>query len=631
MDYELPAAKYKGKYLDSVSKIDEPSEKKLPKEFSVKNRANRIECLYDGMIFRRRKEKLANARFNSNGEIIKVTSKFEGDVVADNYNSINLGFGPIRNATRKQKYKKPPLHANIEYAINKDIFDAFECDVERAVVIDGCYRSNKYTLIRQLTPENLDGTHYKHPDCETLSKFDETIKAVIRKLSCYDMLETCAFEDVLNCEFTGEKKAGYRYEEEYGLNTKESAVTIAYSLAKKRWNYVSQFLSKKDSSFERKKIYPGYYVIGARSKRDATYENGEVPNSRVVHMPEFHCEMTSAPWCDSITEEIKEKRKGPVYIGNSILDWRRLDKDMRDSQYVIEGDWKRFDSTLYIQMITMVVAIMRTFFPLNSDYIDRHFMLLYDSLAFKDYHLVGGRFIRAFHGLPSGVKATSLINSFANLIALNYCVGPKNSKSFNFIVGGDDFLISRRRDKFGNCVLGDELLSEIEQRSSELGMQFKFLKLKYYNSDEIEDCPTFYKYTIYKGKPVVPTSSVLERCYMPWNKTYNSKKKYLKFLRDVQPSLGTPMSHLLLFFKTLIHLTYLNTGLRLTYAEVIKSHMRLTEGMFNRKIYSDYILNFFTGEDILSKRDVASLLEKKNSSYNNKNLLKEFLSLEGVL
>lgn len=68
---------------------------------------------------------------------------------------------------------------------------------------------------------------------------------------------------------------------------------------------------------------------------------------RVVHMPEFHCELTASPWCDSITDKFVSDSRGPVSIGNDILDWHRY------------GDWKRFDSTLYIKMIPMVLSPRR--------------------------------------------------------------------------------------------------------------------------------------------------------------------------------------------------------------------------------------------------------------------------------
>lgn len=470
--------------------------------------------------------------------------KYVNSVYTDGYNSYERGRSHIRNAGRKQKFRKAPYSSIMKYGCNKEIFDAFEVDVNKCVIINGCYSTNKQVLKKQLVPENLSGDFYKYPTVENLLKFDDTVRAVFRKLKFLGIIERQKFSDIMNTEVSPLKKPGFRYEEEFGYTTKKEAIRPAFRLSRKRWNVAN---NKNISYLKKNNIFSGVYTIGARNKRDYTYDDGEAASSRVVHMPELHCELTSSPWCDAFIDRIKELATGPIYLGNSILDWFRLDRDISDSHYVIEGDWKRFDSTLYIKIITIALCIFRCFYPHRDPYVDKHFLLMYDTLAIKDYYLPGGRIVRAYHGLPSGVKATSLLGSIINLIALIYCINPKNSKCFNFIVGGDDFLISARTDG----ILWEEICDQMEEKSRELGMTFKYLKKKNYESEEVENCPSFYKYTIYKGFPTVPTSSVLERVFMPWNKIYNTDTKVLKFLRDVMPSLGKPMSHHLLYYDYL--------------------------------------------------------------------------------
>jgi len=46
--------------------------------------------------------------------------------------------------------------------------------------------------------------------------------------------------------------------------------------------------------------------------------------------------------------------------------------------------------------------------------------------------------------LPLGVKETSLLGSIINLIAQIFCVGCKNAREFNLVVGGDDFATINR-------------------------------------------------------------------------------------------------------------------------------------------------------------------------------------------
>jgi hypothetical protein len=88
-------------------------------------------------------------------------------------------------------------------------------------------------------------------------------------------------------------------------------------------------------------------------------------------------------------------------------------------------------------------------------------------------------------------------------------------------------------------------------RAKRLGMEIKFLEIKKHESSEIDDCPVFYKYTIWKRGPVVPPQALLERIFMPWNKNYDNLIKIHKFLWDVMPSLGKPMSHLYIYYDYL--------------------------------------------------------------------------------
>jgi hypothetical protein len=474
----------------------------------------------------------------------QIDGKYINKIYTDGYNSKYLGKSEVRNGTRKQKFRKPPTSSLIKYVLNKEIFDEFEVDVNKCVIVDGCFETNKQTLKSQLIPASPEGVFTRYPTVKNLELFDDTVKTIFRKLKNIGIIDVQTFDDVYLTEISPNKKPGFRYEEEFRQTTKTEALPTALKLARKRWDYASKSTVK---IIDRNKIKPGVYTIGARNKRDYTYENMEAASSRVVHMPELHCELTSAPWCDAFIDRLKELAKGPIYLGNSILDWFRLNKDSYDSAFILEGDWKKFDSTLYIKIITTALAVLRCFYPHNNKYIDKHFILMYDTLSIKDYYTVGGNVFRAFHGLPSGVKSTSILGSIINLISLVFCIGPSQSRMFNFIVGGDDFLVCCKN----NSIDPDDLCEQMEHNSEVLGMKFKFLKIKQFNAENVEDCPVFYKYTIYKGFPVVPTSSVLERVFMPWNKSYNTSLSVKKFLYDVMPSLGKPMSHLLLYYDYL--------------------------------------------------------------------------------
>jgi hypothetical protein len=324
-------------------------------------------------------------------------------------------------------------------------------------------------------------------------------------------------------------------------------------------------------------------------------------------MPELHVELTSAPWFDEFTEEIKKVQKGPIYIGNSILNSGRLEKDIYDSEFLLEGDFKRFDSTLYITAITCGLSFVRCFFDLESSYVDSHICGVYDSIAIKDYYTVGGNVFRMFHGLPSGVKSTSLLGSIINLLTLLFCV-KKNLRTFNFIVGGDDFLIVSK------CSIKDKekFINNIKERVKLLGMRFKFLDTKYHNSKEISNCPTFYKYCIYKDKAVTPTSAVLDRVLMPWNKSYNTDMELFKFLRDVMPSLGEPMSHLFIYYRFYQLMYNSITRKEISLADIYRKHMKVHNKMtINKDISLLYKYKNRHIDDAVSTVSFVLILSKK--------------------
>lgn len=64
---------------------------------------------------------------------------------------------------------------------------------------------------------------------------------------------------------------------------------------------------------------------------------------------------------------------------------------------VLEGDWKKFDSSLYINIIICTVCILRCYYDLDDDEIDNHFIAIFDCMAIKDYYLLGGSVVRARH------------------------------------------------------------------------------------------------------------------------------------------------------------------------------------------------------------------------------------------
>lgn len=515
----------------------------------------------------------------------------------DNYNSYFLGKSKIRNSTRAQIFRKPSWRCSLIYASFKKHFDLFGVDVDKCVIIEGCYSSNMHTLQRTMTfDKNL--SYNKYPNSYNIGKFDNAVRAMFRKFKMYGVLPTQSFDDVYETEIGLNKKPGYRFEECFRMLTKGEALPYAIKIAKKRWDYLE---GTKPEDIEHTKLHKGVYTIGARNKRDYSYDDGELAVSRAVHMPELHVELTSAPWCDAFIERIKKVAKGPLYLGNSFLQWDRLKNDIKDSSYVIEGDFKRFDSTLYLAAITCATAIMRCMFDLDDIKVDSHFIGQYDSLSIKDYYVVGGNVYRLYHGLPSGVKSTSILGSIICMLSLLFCCGKYNSKKFNFIIGGDDFLIVCNAN-----IIKEKLIDSLSERVSLLGMLFKFLDVKYFKSNDVRDLPVFFKYTVYKDKPIIPTSALLERAFMPWNKKYKTDADLLKFLWDIMPSTAYPMSHHYLYYIFLQYMHKSVTGRFLKLSKIYKIHLNLYKRMQKNKDVG--LIKQYKFDSVDDKKGVVSLI-----------------------
>lgn len=494
------------------------------------------------------------------GEVLK-----HGDLKCDEKNSFYLGRHIIRNGDRPQKIYRSYDPMNEFYSLNRDLFDKNEIFVDKNVVMGGCFKSNKPTLQRTMIPEE-DVFNSGLPSMKAIKEYGPAIKIAIRKLQIEELAE-CEIDDIKMTSFNSKTYPGFHLSEYFGHKDKESASIDAYNIANERWKRIDE-TAERGEKLKRNNIFPNTFVVGARNKRDYSYEDFEDLTSRAVHMPEFHTEINSSIWIEQIANHLRYKNRGPLYIGNSLVSYSRLLNDLKDMGTTIEGDWKRFDSRLYLTNIIIGLSILRLFYPIENKKIDAHFIALFDTIGIKDYISPGGHLYRLIHGLPSGVCSTSLLGSIINLTNLIYCTGSVNQKKVKYIVGGDDFLIST-----GKGIDVGGLIKTMEGKSEEIGQKFKFLLEKDLSSENILERPCFFKYTIDRNEPVVFPTSLLERTFMPWNKSYGDYPKILKFLEDLIPSLGAPRSFHVPFYYFLLDIFEKVTGRKKSLKEIYDFHL----------------------------------------------------------
>lgn len=478
----------------------------------------------------------------------------------------------VRISTRRQRFSKPPEVATDFYYEFDEIFRHFEeFDLPSYVIVDGCYDTNKHTIQKQIDCRNFSGREL--PNVDDYILLSQSVRDTIRKLKITNLGEVNE-EMLYDFDFDLDTKPGYRFEHYFKANKKRDCVDVAMNIAKKRYRSILK-ASRKGNKIKREDIIPGIYTIGARNKRETSCEVGEVLTSRAVHMPEWHTELHGGIFSDLITEKIVDSSEGPIYIGNSFVKFERLEKQIKQNEFAFEGDWKKFDASLCNSLVVMSLCILRLYFPMGLLY-DNHFLAILDSLVLKDYHVVGGNVLRILHGLPSGSKWTSLVGSVLNLLVLNYVFSDVKYYDRSFAIGGDDFVTFVKENNYDAELIADKAI----EKCSDVGMELKFLKTKRYkNSNNIDDYPVFYKYTVFKGVPVTPVESILERCLAPWNKKYKSNAEVLRFLDNLLPSLAFPSSSCYIFYYFYMYCYFRVTGKKVVVEDLVRKHYFLYRRM----------------------------------------------------
>lgn len=143
-------------------------------------------------------------------------------------------------------------------------------------------------------------------------------------------------------------------------------------------------------------------------------------------------------------------------------------------------------------------------------------------------------------------------------------------------------------------------------------MSLKFL-LKRNNliGRRINVFPTFFKYTVYKGRPLVKVDTIVERMLIPWNNKCNNTKEVRDFLRNIIPTLGHPSTACIPFY---LYYSYLNNLLR-------------KEGERQYTIKDAMILHCYVFSKIMNKPQIL----KNYYKWKSKNFLNNKLSKQKSL
>lgn len=150
------------------------------------------------------------------------------DVEANNKDSIYLGRHYIRTNTKPQTYNKiPDVSLGFWYKYRRNFYKVSklinQLDVDKAVVINGCYSTNKTTLQATMTPEVESGNEYPLYYSDLSDDVKAAIKHAIRKLKLPD-LEPCSLTDMYMSNVNYDASAGFRYSSYLQLDTKGEAI-----------------------------------------------------------------------------------------------------------------------------------------------------------------------------------------------------------------------------------------------------------------------------------------------------------------------------------------------------------------------------------------------------------------------
>jgi hypothetical protein len=293
--------------------------------------------------------------------------------------------------------------------------------------------------------------------------------------------------------------------------------------ATKLWSIVSNSVSPAWS----------YFTTGERPKRNKRAIPGDPLQCRIIMMQDQVEYQLARPWTFLLEQKLLSLYDSPICLGKSQANegFYHITRKDRIYPWSMETDWSLFDSTMAEDIMIGSFALMRGMFP-QSKHVDNIFFYFATGTINKYVALHDRRVYTIKGGNPSGTVFTALLNSFANAILLEYCVGHYNGRAstgikFHYDVSGDDgkvFFESRCKfslEKFSAfCYKTFSMTVKVEMMGPPIG---------YHPEDSLE----FLKLCLYwEGDYATPTlrpSSLRTRISLP-QKNYNTRTKLENFL-----------------------------------------------------------------------------------------------------
>jgi len=445
--------------------------------------------------------------------------------------SFYLGRWPYRIGGRPYNVAFPRTRTLL-YFLNNELIRLFGLkDPDSFILTCGSFHTNGHQF-QQVISSGKDEVPFTYED---FLKFKPLVYKFVSKMKVADMGDV-HFDDVLDSHFPTGTYAGRRWNDFFKITTKEKGAGHIIYAARKLWDRVIQ---KKGSQ-----RLNSLWSVGGREKKDNTEPDPTIATSRGVHMPEAHIELLMVPFAKRVEMYLKTRRSHPIYLGFSTSNggWQRLEKDLNFSTLVVEGDWKRFDTTLKEDRLFLAFSLWRSFFPSDKKY-DYLFLAFAEQALFKNYVIPGGFIYSILGGMPSGSRVTALINTFVNFWLLTEIAGhfwphlPPGA--LRFAIGGDDFLIFIRGPTAGTPAESQSLIDDIISFSSQkfrMNLKVTSKITENFPSDPLL-CPSFYKYIIYKGHVTIRPDHLYERLII----SQQGHKKKLSDYENLLTHFGSPV------------------------------------------------------------------------------------------